>query len=137
MTAETSEFKQRLVVAEKEMAVIVNLSRFTGTLSAGIVVLSDQGLPAAERRRVPTGLDNDPHALGVLSAALTMATMNRDTNTVENRFLATSAYLAVSTGMVYRMHRGASHQTQQGSDWIDTVNEGPTQPQFQYVENLL
>jgi hypothetical protein len=101
------------------MAVIVNLPRFTGTLSADVAALSNQGLPAAERLRVQTGLDNNPHTLGVLSAALTTATMNRDTATVENRFLATSAYLAVSTGMVYRMQRGASHQTQQGSDWIE------------------
>jgi len=35
------------------------------------------------------------------------------------------------------MQLGASHQTQQGSDWINTVNEGPTQPHVQYVEGLL
>ncbi len=106
-------------------------------MSAGVGDLSDQGIPVNERLQVPTGLSTDPHTLGVLSAAQTMARLNRHTDTHENKFLATAAYMAVSTGMVYKMKRGASQTITQGSDWEDMSNIGPEEAQVRTVEGLL
>jgi hypothetical protein len=51
--------------------------------------------------------------------------------------LATAAYLAVSTGMVYNMQVGASPNIKRGSDWDDTGNDGPTEENVRTVETLL
>jgi hypothetical protein len=119
------------------MNVVVNLARFNGTLSAGVAALSDQGLPPNERLQVPTGRSTDSHILGVLTAAQTMARLNRHVNTAENRFLATAAYLSVSTGMVYNMQVGTSPNIKKGSDWEDTGNNGPTEEQVRTAETML
>ncbi len=51
--------------------------------------------------------------------------------------MATAAYLAVSTGMVYNMQVGASPNIKRGSDWDDTGNDGPTEENVRTVETLL
>jgi hypothetical protein len=118
---------------------VICLPDFNGTFAAGVTAFAEAGLPDLQKLQVPDNDELTSHVASVYTAAATIAHLGPRyaARTETNIIVATAAYAAVRSGLVYTRFAHSDNIGRPGSDFVRVATAGITQDQIDLAEGLI